>query len=216
MGLFSHFFFSFSQFDQMERECILVIFLGQNQRWIQPGPHEADPASGSVKGTASLLRAINCFSSSSRRKRGFRIASHAPCAFALLRFTRTREEEKGDQAAHAYVCFYFQSSLNFSLDHLAWFIMVLFVFFVSSRRKAQSVNPDHLKAKQTYAEKSKGVWRVMDALGVSRSGRQAGLRQKLQKAKTVAALHVTFFFLTLSVSNFSTVRVTSEACPKSY
>jgi len=89
-------------------------------------------------------------------------------------------------------------------------------FFVSSRRKAQSVNPDHLKAKQTYAEKSKGVWRVMDALGVSRSGRQAGLRQKLQKAKTVAALHVTFFFLTLSVSNFSTVRVTSEACPKSY
>jgi hypothetical protein len=91
----------------------------------------------------------------------------------------------------------------------SWFSL----FFVSSRRKAQSVNPDHLKAKQTYTEKSKGVWRVMDALGVSRSGRQAGLRQKLEKAKTVAALHVTFFFLTLSVSNFSTVRDLREARP---
>jgi hypothetical protein len=34
-----------------------------------------------------------------------------------------KKEEKGDQAGHAYVCYYFHSSLNFSLDHLAWFIM---------------------------------------------------------------------------------------------
>jgi len=97
MGLFSHFFsFFFPQFAQMERECV-VIFLGRNQRWIQPGPHEADPASGSVKATASLLRAINCFSSSSRRKRGdsgLHPIHDTPCAFALRRFTRTREEKK--------------------------------------------------------------------------------------------------------------------------
>lgn len=97
MRLFVQIFFS--QLAQMEHAA--AILLGQNQRWIKAGPHEADPASGSTKATVSLLPAINCFSSGGHKRGGFRIASHAPPVLLQgFGFTRTREEKKR-LAAHA-------------------------------------------------------------------------------------------------------------------
>ena len=103
----SHFF---PQFAQTEHAAIL---LGQNQRWIQAGPHGADPASGSTKATASLLPAINCFSSGGHRKRKAQQWC-TPCAFAWLCFTRTRGGRKEASCSRRLAMF--AARLNFSLD----------------------------------------------------------------------------------------------------
>ena len=81
----------FPQFAQTEHAAIL---LGQSQRWFQTGPHGADPASGSTKATASLLPAINCFSSGGHKKRIQDCIPCTPCAFAWLCFTRSRGGKK--------------------------------------------------------------------------------------------------------------------------
>jgi uracil-DNA glycosylase len=43
-------------------------------------------------------------------------------------------------------------------------IMTPALFFVSSRRKAQSVNPDDIKAKPTYTENQVGNPKVSEAV----------------------------------------------------
>jgi hypothetical protein len=112
------------QFAQTEHAAIL---LGRNQRWIQAGPHGADPASGSTKATASLAPAINCFSSGGHRKRIQDCTPCTPCAFARLCFTRTRGPGKKEVSCSRRLATFATASLNFSLDRCKAKEMMCFV-----------------------------------------------------------------------------------------
>jgi hypothetical protein len=75
---------------------------------------------------------------------------HAPCSFGLISRISSHPAVFFSHNKPANNAFNTINQRNEQADGS--------FFFVSSRRKAQSVNPDHLKAKQTYTEKSKGVW----------------------------------------------------------